>query len=100
VAARAAAAAAGVKTILQVGVLRPPLPFPDEANDVQWKVTDVHVAVAVTVCAWAPAANTADSATAIAVAVDMRESLVRERLMPLAASVDLLMWLDSSGQGF
>jgi hypothetical protein len=99
-AARAAAAAAGVKTIFQVGVLRPPLPFPDDANDVQWKVTEVHVAVAATVCAWAPAANTADSTTAIAVTVDMRASLVRERLMHLAASRDLLMWLDSSGQGF
>jgi len=90
-AARAAAAPAGVKTIFQVGVLRPPLPLPDDANDVQWKVTEVHVAVAVTLCACAPAANTADSSAATAVAVQMRASLVRERSTYLAGSVDLLI---------
>src|ERR1700728_4780266 len=45
---------AGLNTTVQLGVLRPSLPLPDEAKFAQVKVTDLQAATALTVCACGP----------------------------------------------
>jgi hypothetical protein len=54
----------GLNTIVHAGVFRPPFPFPDELKSAQSKVTDSQVAVALTVCAAALAAEIASVAAA------------------------------------
>jgi hypothetical protein len=56
--------AVGLNTITHCGVLSPPLPLPEELKSDQSKVTDLQVAVAVTMCACALAAKNASNTTA------------------------------------
>jgi hypothetical protein len=59
-----AAPPVGVNTIFQSGAFIPPLPLPEEENDLQSNVTDLHVAVALPLCACAPATKIARNSTA------------------------------------
>jgi hypothetical protein len=67
----------GLNAITHGGVFSPPLPFPDELKLVQSKVTDLHVAVAVTVCACALAAKIASNAPESAMMLRDRRTIAR-----------------------
>jgi hypothetical protein len=80
---------AGVNTTFQVGSFHPPLPSPDEANAVQWKVTVLQVAVTLTVCACALAAKIANDRKTSTTTLRTRGTITAPRPKRVAAGVGL-----------
>jgi hypothetical protein len=69
------------------------LPSPDDANAVQWKVTELQVAVAVTVCACALAVNIANDRTTSGTIIRTRGTIAAPRPTPIAAGVELRVFM-------
>lgn len=80
---------AGLKTVTHSGVFKPPLPVPYELNLDQSNVTELHVAVAVTTCASALAANTASNATTSGITSRARRTTARPTPKLIATGMNL-----------
>jgi hypothetical protein len=85
-----AAPPVGVNTTFQCGAFWPPLPFPDEANAVQWKVTELQVAVTLTVCACALAAKIASDRTTSTTTLRTRGTITVP--LPLRVAPGVGLW--------
>jgi hypothetical protein len=88
-----AAPPVGVNTILQSGVLCPWLPYPDELKAVQWKVTDWHTAVALTVCAWALAVRIAKDSKTSGTTLRTRGTRTARRRARVTTGVGLCVFM-------